>query len=325
MDHDAIACDLLRALRGRRSQVAWSRRLGYRTNVAYPWESGRRSPTAAELFRCIERSGRDLAEGLTRFYGRPPTWIDDTPLARPAIVCRLLEDLRGDRTVTAIAAAAGRDRNAVSRWFLGHTQPRVPDFLRLIDATSVRLPDFVAAFVDPATLPSLAPLWARIEARRQGAARHPWTQAVLRAVELEAYRALPTHEEGWIARTLGIPLAEEQACLQFLELTGDLVWTDERWAVQALAVDTRRTPAVGRQLKAHWSQVAAERITAGADGQFSYNVFAVSHADFARIRELHLRYFHALRSIVAESTPGECVAVANVQLFTLDGDDITQK
>ena len=31
-----------------------------------------------------------------------------------------------------------------------------------------------------------------------------------------------------------------------------------------------------------------------------------------------LAYFIALRGIVADSTPGEHVAVANVQLFTLD-------
>jgi hypothetical protein len=66
--------------------------------------------------------------------------------------------------------------------------------------------------------------------------------------------------------------------------------------------------------------VAADRVAQGDRGQFSYNVFSVSRADFERIRELHLAYFHALRAIVAESEPAERVVVANVQLFALDGE-----
>lgn len=318
MDHDALAQDFLRALRGRRSQVAWSRRLGFKSNVAYPWETGRRYPNASETLRAIERSGRDVAAGLTLFYGRRPPWLDTVPATSPDAVVRLLEDLRGERTTTAIARAAGLNRNAVSRWMLGRTQPRLPDFLRVIDAASVRLPDFLAAFVEPSELPSLAPLWERIEARREGASRHPWTQALLRAIELEAYRQLPVHEVGWLAEHLGIPHEEEERCVAFLERTGQVERRAGKLVGVTLAVDTRRTPLIGRQLKAHWTDVAAERIRAGADGQFSYNVFTVSDADFERIRELHLKYFHALRSIVAESEPGERVAVANVQLFALE-------
>ena len=108
-------------LRGSRSQVAWSRRLGYASNVAYPWESGRRQPNASETLRAIARSGRNVAEGLTVFYGRPPPWLAHTDPTSPQAVTQLLEDLRGDRTTTALARAAGLNRNAVSRWLLGRT------------------------------------------------------------------------------------------------------------------------------------------------------------------------------------------------------------
>ena len=63
VDIERIARGLLRELRGRRSQVQWSRRLGYRSNVAYAWESGRRWPTAAETLRAAGRSGNNGCEG----------------------------------------------------------------------------------------------------------------------------------------------------------------------------------------------------------------------------------------------------------------------
>ncbi|MFT5681019.1 MAG: transcriptional regulator with XRE-family HTH domain [Myxococcota bacterium] len=320
LDYEQIARELLISLRGKRSQTAWSRRLGYRSNVAYAWESGRRWPTAAELMRAAGRSGLDVAAALTRFYGHEPPWLEELAVDSPEAVARLLDDLRGNTPINDLAAASGISRYSISRWLSGHTQPRLPDFLRLVETASVRLIDLLAVLASPSSMPTVDPIWKRLEARRQGADKLPWTQAILRALELADYLALPAHEPGWIARRLGISDEEEARCLSFLRDTGQVHWQGVRYRIQKLAVDTNRNPTVNRRLKAHWSRVGAERVEQGAPGQFSYNVFSVSRADFERIREAHLRYFYALRAIVAESEPDEVVAVANVQLFML-GDE----
>jgi len=317
MDYEQIAREFLCLLRGRRSQVAWSRRLGYRSNVAYSWESGRRWPTAAETFRAIRRSGIDLEAGLTTFYGDPPPWLHDLDAASPEALARLMDDLRGKTSITDLAKTAELSRYSVSRWLSASTQPRLPDFLRLVQAASLRMVDLLAAFANPEDLPTVAPIWARLEGRRRGAAQYPWTQAILRALELESYTQLEAHSTTWIANALGIPQESAETCMAFLADTGQVVWTGTHWKQETLAVDTRRHQDVNRQLKEHWTRVAAERISAGAPGQFSYNVFSVSRADFERIRDLHLAYFHALRALVAESEGSEMVAIANVQLFEL--------
>ena len=46
MDYETLAKELIRALRGKRSQVALSRRLRYGSNVVRTWEAGRRFPSA---------------------------------------------------------------------------------------------------------------------------------------------------------------------------------------------------------------------------------------------------------------------------------------
>jgi len=318
MDYEQIAREFLRTLRGKRSQTAWSRRLGYRSNVVYAWESGRRWPTAAETFRAASRTGIDLEAALTQFYGERPRWLDDLPPASPEALAQLLGDLRGGTSITDLARRAELSRYSVSRWLSATTQPRLPDFLRAVEAASLRVVDLLAAFVDPRSLPSIAATWDRLEARRRGAHELPWTQAMLRALELREYRALPAHRPGWIASRIGISADEEARCLAFLKDTGQITWEGDHYRPQSLAVDTRRHPEAGRHLKAHWTRVGEDRIRAGAPGQFSYNVFTVSREDFERIRALHLEYYYAVRAIVAESEPGECVAVANVQLFALD-------
>jgi transcriptional regulator with XRE-family HTH domain len=320
MDFELVAREFLLALRGTRSQVAWSRRLGYRSNVAYAWESGRRQPTASEALRAAQRNHIDLVASFRAFYGATePTWlgaIDDH--ASPEAVAAFLDEMRGSLSVTDLARHASRSRTRVSRWLSGGTQPRLPDFFRMIEATSLRLVDFISSFVSPEQVPSILPLYRRLEARRRGAFEVPWTQAVLRAIELDEYRALGRHQPGWIAARLGITEEEEQRCIDHLLLVGQLKQDAGGFVQDALVVDTRVNPAVSRHLKGHWAEVGLQRLRAGAPGQFSYNVFTVSAADFEQIRQLHLAYYHELRAIVAESEPGEHVAVANIQLFALD-------
>ena len=319
LDYDQTARELIVAIRAHRSQTALSRRLGFQSNVVYTWESGRRWPTGSQVLFVCHRTGVDVYAALATFIGREPEWLDrDTPWSIETVAA-LLQDLRGGTSVSDLARNTGRARTRVSRWLSGTTEPRLPDFLRLIESASARMVDFIAALVDPEMVPSIVPMWRRMEARRRGAAMVPWTQAVLRALELSEYRALEKHLPGWVARKLGISLEEEERCIAFLRDTEQIRVVDGRLESEPIAVDTRRSPEVGRLLKSHWSQVAANRVRQGAPGQFSYNVFTVSKPDFERIRAAHLAYFHALRAIVAESDPVEVVAVANVQLFALDG------
>ena len=200
----------------------------------------------------------------------------------------------------------------------GQSEPRLPDFLRLVAGASLRLLDFLACFVDPSRLPLVAADWAALETARRAAYEVPWSHAVLRVIELESYRSLPKHRPGFIAEWLQISEEEEQRCVTLLLETGQIKKQRGRLVPGAdLTVDTRRDPERSRRLKASWADVAKERLLAGADGTFSYNLFSVSRADLLRIQDLHRSYFRELRRIVADSAPCECIALANVQLLEL--------
>ncbi|MFZ5889766.1 MAG: DUF4423 domain-containing protein [Myxococcota bacterium] len=321
-DYSKIASEFLRTLRGKRSQPAFSRRLGYRTNVAYTWEAGRAFPTAAQTFAAAERVGIDVRAMLSRFYRTPPAWLATWDPTSAAGVAELLNDLRGRTSVVELARAAKRSRFAVARWLKGSAEPRLPDFFLLIEKTSLRLLDFIAVFMNPTELASIARAWEQLEATRRAAFEVPWTQAVLRALELTDYLRLPKHERGWIARRIGISLEEEQRCLRLLAQTGQIRLRSGRWELrQVLAVDVRRDVKSELASKRWWTELALERLAAGKAGIFSYNVFAVSAADLARIMDLYRAYFRQVRSIIAQSEPSERVALASLQLLPLDEDE----
>src|SRR5437773_9926865 len=198
MDYERAASELIRSLRGKRSQTAFSRRLRSRGNVVYTWESGRRWPTAAKALWAAERVGVNLRASAGRFYRTPPDWLATTDIATRAGVARLLEDLRGHSPILDVARRAGRSRFRVARWLRGTAEPRLPDFLRMIEATSLRALDFIAALADPSEMPSLTTTWRELQTARRAAYEMPWSHAVLRAIELEQYGALSRHQPGWI-------------------------------------------------------------------------------------------------------------------------------
>lgn len=319
VDFEVTAAELIRALRGRRSQTAFSRRLGYRSNVVYRWESGRAWPTAAAFFAAAQRVGVDLQAGLRCFYRSPPPQVLAADLTTPLGVSVILSDLRGSTPVGELARRAGRSRFAVARWLKGEAEPRLPELLLLVEAASFRVLDFISVFVDPSTLPSTAEDWAALTAARESAYSLPWSHAVLRVLELDEYRALAHHTPGFVAHRLGIPREEEERSLDLLARTRQIRWVGGKWVVdETRVVDTRTDPERSRQTRLWWARTGLDRIAAGSEHALSFNLFSVSAADYERVQELYRSFFAQMRAVIAESAPNERVVLFTSLMVPLE-------
>ena len=135
---DDPARQFLRALRGSRSQVAFSRRLGYRSNVAGEWEAGRRSPTAREVLRACHRVGVNVADALARFH---PVQVAVGP-HHEDFIGLWLSSLVGGGSAASLARRSGHSRHQIGRWLSGRAQPRLPDFFQVVDAVTGRVDDW---------------------------------------------------------------------------------------------------------------------------------------------------------------------------------------
>jgi transcriptional regulator with XRE-family HTH domain len=320
MSPDALASELVRALRGRRSQGALNRRLGRTSNTAHTWERGRRTPSTSDFFRMVQLAGVNVDAALARFGPRPERSVREAGTRRA--LAPWLEALARPMSRLELARKIGRDRNTVARWLDGRTEPRLPDLLRFVAVTTQRLLDFVAAFVDPEQLPSLHAAYTDLALQRRVAYELPWAHAVLRLLELDAYRALSKHERGFVAARIGISLDDEDECLEALARAGQIKKRRGKWALRrVLTVDTQQDPAKNVLLKRHWASVALARLDARGlpEGSlYSYNLFAISEEGLDAIRAAHLEYFERVRSIVGECKRPTRLALTNVQLVALD-------
>jgi DNA-binding phage protein len=320
MNVERISADWLRLIRGKRSQRGFSKRLGYASNIAYRWETGICYPLAREAFTLAKRDGAAGRAALGTFLGGAlPPALADVELGTGAGLAQLLRGLRGETSLVELARRSGRSRFSIARWLSGAAEPRLPELLTLVEAMTFRLLDFLASFTNIERLPAAEQEYRALEAARKTAYDVPWSHAVLRALELSDYRALRRHQSGWLARRLGISRAEEDLCLTALATARQIKLERGLWVVdETKTIDTRAHPERGRRLKAEWLRVALERLESGVPGVFGYNLMAISRADLARLREMHVAYFRSMQALVADSAPSECVVLFNTELFALD-------
>lgn len=318
---EQLSRELMRVLRGSVSQRAYSRALGFTSNVAYSWETGRRFPEASVFLRAagLAVAGFEAALpgvlSLARLPGR-------TRLGTPRGVQQLVLELARETPRGELARNLGVDRTTLSRWLAGSTEPRLPELLRLVQVGTQRLLAFVALIADPRELSSTRAAHTDLRLQEKLAYELPWSHAVLRALELSRYTRAPAHSARELARAVGVSPRSVAAQLAVLQRAGQIVWTGSHFqSARVMAVDTRSDPLKNLALKRHWARVGLTRLGArqtSADARFSFNLFATSEEAFQRIRQLHLDYYDRVRAIVDETQGTDRVVLMNLQLIPLE-------
>lgn len=326
--HGAVACELLRAMRGKRSQVALARRLGYSGNPVTDWERGVRRPTAKEALRVAVACRLPVREAFAQLVPLDPPatplrgGMGRTGSSKPGewVIHPWLTALRGSLSNTELAQRLGVSRYCVSRWCSGDTDIRLHEFLHFVHVLTGRVHDWVAALVPIERVPSLVPQFEQATAARRIAVEQPWTEAILRVLETQRYREQPALVHSVLAATLGIPEETLQRALDGLvragiiarhvtPKTGDVYYE----TLRELSVDTRTYPTAMRTLQQHWLNVALERARRGQSDWFAYNVFSCSESDLSRVQECLKRGFRESRSIIAGSSPNQRTGLVLMQ------------
>ena len=307
---ELAARQIVQALRGNRSQRALSRRLGFKSNVVGRWESGTRFPGTTQVLRACEQLGIDSRAAFARFH---PT----LPLLDAGLngLSKWLNALRGSQAVSALASSVGVSRFTMSRWLNGGAEPRLHEFLQIVESLTGRACDLVAELLPIAGVPALAePYRARLEARHL-AHSEPWTEAIMRV--LEGGEADPRG----LAAQLGIELNVAERCLKALVRSRIVAEQEGRYrAIGVLTVDTR----AANDLRAHWCSVAHERSKEPQSSDiFSYNLLSVGRQDLEDIRQLLRATYRQVRAIVADSQHTDCAALVSLQLLTWERPSAT--
>jgi transcriptional regulator with XRE-family HTH domain len=318
-----MAAELVRAVRGKRTQRQIGKKAGFSSNVVYSWEAGRSNPAASVFFRMAAVGRSDLFDNIDRFAASYVRAFEARQLTKPEGVAQFMRELAADVPIASLARDLDLDRTTVTRWLRGRTEPRLPEMLRFVEQTTHRVLQFVELFTDPLQLSSTRAAFQSLTAQQRIAWELPMSHAVLRALELVDYQLIDaTEQAAFIGQQTGLSSSEAVLLLRALA-EADLIYKHkEKWHIRDVAtVDTRRTIERDVELKRFWIDLALARLDTKRLAQsslFSYNLFAVSQSSYEQIRSLHLDYYERVRRIVANDSAPQRVALLNLQLVALD-------
>jgi hypothetical protein len=317
-DFDLVARQVLRALRSKRSQAATSKRLGFRSNVSAKWESGQRMPSAVQALVYGSKLGANPWPALQALNPNAKDALGDP--AAPNIAAWLTA-LKGTQSLAAVAGRSQLSRYSVGRVLSGHSSPRLPQFLVVLDAITGRAGDFLDAWIGIHHVPLLQERVQAGRAAREALFQRPMCLAVLCLLDTRPLDAPKVSQIRTLTATLETTESVVVECLDTLTQSGAIQLKGDRYTTSgtSLTFDAQSSSAQERAAKHFWTGVGHERsLRPRSTDVCSYNVFSVARRDYERLRELQREFYRGARALIAASEPTELAACLIVQLCAWD-------
>jgi DNA-binding phage protein len=272
-------------------------------------------PSAAEVLAHSELCGVDVRRVLAEFHPNVASAVA-TGTSAPELAA-WLSALRGSQRLASVAQEAGMSRYSVGRFLAGQAQPRLPQFLALVEALTHRVEELVDGWVGIEHVPSLEPRFQRAKAAREAMLQRPVCLAVLCLLDTRPLRAAPLSKQlTELARVLERPAAEMEQCLELLAEGGVIGLSGGGYLPSAsLTVDSRASKERESAVKGYWASVAQARAErAGPMDVCSYNVFSIAKEDYAKLKQLQREFYRGARALIATSEPTDMAGLLMVQL-----------
>jgi hypothetical protein len=245
IDFEKLASELVRALRGKRSQISLSRKLGYRTNQLYRWEAGLRTISWADfvtLCHAVEAPLGAQLKSVLFFSGKPS--------GGSGLVKYLMKEL----PVSRVSSLTGLSRFSISRWVSQKTEPGLSEVLQLMHRLWSLLFVFLDGWIPTEEIPSIASSFQQ-QKREKGLFYHrPLSTAVLESLKLEGYRSLKTHSDQWIADAIGADTNEIRELINELESVGLIAKMKSKYKVLRSFSSMNGNFALYKSVRAYWFQ-----------------------------------------------------------------------
>ena len=305
-----LAQELVHACRGRRSQTALSKRLGFKSNQLYRWEAGLRGIGWPDFAALCQSCGLPLKQTLTTrlgYYGPPED------------VSSLVSFLLGDLPIKTAEERLGFSLQMLRRWRRGDGIPDLYQILKVVDVLQGRLLEFVNGIVGPNKIDTLKDRQERSHQERVIRNSFPMSNVVCSILETEDYKKHSTHPSGWLANVLGISIQDECHLLELLMQVGAVTLTDGKYVSTGKGLELSTADiAVSIRNRAYWSKFAPSMLDQSTSippgSMFGWTVFAISESAFQQVREkLREAYSQILATANSDLQGKTSVKIINLQ------------
>lgn len=293
-----LLTELLREIRGRRSQSALSATLGYRFNQVYRWESGSTRMTWPDFVRFSEACGIRFDQFCELL--RLPSCAGDSQA--------LLQNLVGSTRVSLLSRESGISRFVLANWLHGNSTPPVGFVFHLLRLRSMLIPA-LNTVVATAKLPCLKDELEIFRLTNRLFTKFPLAAAVYLSLEMKPYVDHPGHSVETLAEATGIPADKIDYLLQLLEKGQFVEKRSGKYVRRSSAlIDLRAADDNSDDdSRLFWTEAAGRALRSSSrpptSGHFAYNMFSVSEQVLEQIQHATVKLFREVQTLVAND-PG---------------------
>lgn len=316
LDYDLLAQQLIRSIRSDKSQEWVNQRLGSSSNIVHRWEKGHSKASWEDFLKFCEVFRIDMKFiflSYLRFQGGPDE------------VGELLNFLFSNKSLTDVSKSSGFAASKLRRLKNEETNLTLNDFLQIIFGFDDM--ESMALVYDLAANNSI-PLLDESNKKRIEITKHyfsnPNIGLVLICLDLNAYKKLSFHQDGFIARASGLTLKEVNEILSLCEENELIEMKDGLYQSGPIRVSDRGTREQMLSIRKFWLEKSIAKMGSKTDlDAYGSMVFTTSQKARKDIIGLYLRFFEDFKKIVMEDEDEDLVPlILNFNLINPGDDDI---
>ncbi len=314
LDIEQLRKQLLRAIRGTKTQKEINDLLGYNFNQCAKWESGEKRILWTEFVSLLNILGLDVRpvfRAPIRYFGD----LEDYP--------KLISYLSGAKKPAQIARDLEISRDKVGRWLNAKQIPTLEEMLQVIlKYYSTMLVIIIETIVDLKDVPVIYGLYREAYLFKDFLIKNPWSFPLTIAMETREYQQLKEHQNGFLAEMIGINMEMEVSLISKLQEFGIVEKQNGKFKVLKPIINFTMKYKNTLPLRRFFLDKAVEYIEAYPDqppGCFMlYDVLPIPQDNLRQVIDLCFEFYSQVKKIIETgNSPKQNIRVLNLNLFTL--------
>ncbi len=307
-----LAQEILRSLRGSKSQAYLNKKLGFTGNQVYRWEKGLRHIDWSDFVEVCRVQNVDLLKIFQVHFGYKEKSLKGA---------LLVEYFVGNLTMKDAVQVTGFSRSVLTKWMKETTSPQLHHILQLIEFPNQLLLTFVREVAGTYHFQSLEKYENHIQKLKEFYYAEPMLAGITAFLESSCFENKKEFVRA-MAQTFHTDEGHIESLLKRMAQLGLIEDTKSVAKVKIRNVDTRGSFDGSLRLRKYWYRFALQTLEKLQPQQthhlFPFVVFCISEKAEKKLREAHYHYLAQIKAIVGEDAGDKnivrAIAISDVAL-----------
>ncbi len=298
MCYEKLKIDLLKTIRGDKTQQQVNKKLGFDFNQVSRWETQQKRILWPEFVRYCELSNINITQSLKRVF----TYHD-----KPEDYKTLVRHLSADKKMSVMSNKTKISRYIIRRWMNNTYPPTLEEMFQVMEVYQSTLINFIDDLVGVEHVKAFSRKQKAYVAEKNFIYKYPYFAAVALCLELKQYKRLKAHQKGFIAKRIGISQEEEEEVFKNAVKLGLLEFRKKKYykpPENKRHLNTKGNFFGSKCIKGYWLNKSIQKLEKmnepKKEDYFSYFLFNTNETTYNLVLDEYIKFFKKIIDLVVQ-------------------------